>query len=277
MKKHAAALFIIVSLFLNFSCANNSLSIKENNYSAPKQINHPRLLYPRAAQKNLNTGTTKLVLLIDNEGKVSKVVTVKSSGSDIFDRTAVNYCKELEFVPAKIDGSPVASNMKIEIKFEMSNDDKFASDYVIRVNDLYVQLFGAAPSVRKQLEEKVLKAHNDFVKNMRDGLNFNSYMARVISDDIVAEWKKDWNICPLSFLVYYDFIRRFPDYDNLEYVKRLMMESLKDDVKYLNNTGIANQEEKALKESLLNDIRNFMIKYFPDINSDGIDLGKIYS
>ncbi len=251
-------LLLIGLMFLNLSCGYNSNITGEQNYIEPAQLNHPRLMYPRSAQENSLTGEAKMLFDINKDGKVSNVSITQSTGSNILDNSAKEYCNSLIFEPAKINGNPIKIRMSIAVKFEISNMDMLGNIYVNNVNRLYNVLNSYGTFDRLSIEREILHDHINFVHNMRDALNFNSYAALVISNKITQEWKDDWDSWPLSFLIFYDFIQRYPDYDSLQYVKHLMYSAAKYDVDYIENSHDSDIKSEQLRENLISRIKGFI-------------------
>ena len=265
-------LVFILTLLVNLSCGHNGNLTKDKNYTLPVQKNQPRLLYPKTAQENSFTGNSKLLFQINKTGTVDKVNVVRSSGSELLDNAAVEYCKNLLFYPATRNGEPTPSVMSIEIKFHISNQDMDAFNYVQNVNWLYKKLLFAGQSERNMIEKEILERHNQFIVAMRDGINFNKYVAQVILPSVLAEWKRDWNAWPLSFLLYHDFIQRFPDYDSIASVKNLLHNAVKYDMEYINNTPTYDSKSTGEKEDILMKIRGFIANHYPDIKIEEIGI-----
>ncbi len=259
-----AGLTLILFLLMNLSCGYNSNIIEDQNYTPPTQINHPRILYPRIAQENSHSGSATVLFEITKKGNVADAVIVKTSGSDALDNSALEYCHGLLFEPAKVNGKPINIKMTKELKFRISKMDMEANNYVMDIKRLYSFLEYADPSVKLILERQILQKHIEFIGEMKDALNFNSYSAEVLSSKVLSEWKKDWDSWPLSFLLFHDFIQRYPDYDSLQYVKKLLYRALNYDIKYINNTANSGPGSITEKENILSKIMKFVSVNYPD-------------
>ena len=188
------------------------------------------------------------------------------------DSAAVEYSKNFVFNPAKRNGEPINSRMAIDIKFEFSNQKWDANYYVAEVYDLYNQIAKAMPNDRNAIEKDILKMHNIFISKMKDLVNYNHFIGLVIQPDIYNEWKNDWNSWPLSFLLFHDFIQRFPDFNNLDLVKEELKNSLKSDIQYIKSTHSNSRVTNLGKEIILSKIKNLVENKYPDmINDIGLD------
>jgi len=248
----------------------------EQNYIPPSLAHQPRFYYPETAQEKAYSGITKLYLFIDKAGAVEKVLVLKSSRYEILDSSAVDYCKTLKFNPAKLNNEPINSRIVWEMKYNLSDFNWSVENYLRELERLYSDLKVVILSERRGIQKEILNQHNEFVVKMNDRLNYNQTISRVISPKIFQEWRRDWNNWPLSFLLYHDFIQRFPDYDSLDYVKILLKNSLKQDIKFINSAFTNNSNAQAEKDNILMKIKQYLTKEYPDmqLNDLGFELGK---
>jgi TonB family protein len=243
------------------------------NYTLPTLKEEPRLFYPMDALQNSYSGTPRVVLYISKTGKVEKVRLLKSSGFEVLDNAAIDYSKNFIFNPAQRNGSPIDSRIAMDIKFEFSNQTWNANKYVSDIKDLYEQLSTAVPLERNYIETEIFEKHNEFNKKMRDLTTYNQYIGMVISQNLNTEWKNNWNSYPLSFLLYHDFIQRFPDYNKLDDVKEKLESALKYNIQYIKSTQVNDRVSKIEKNILLSKIKNLVKNEYPDmINNIGLDI-----
>jgi len=86
--------------------------------SLPRMIHRQRPTYPPDMRQQGKEATVKLEVLLDIKGVVRKV-TIKKSGGDAFDQAAIEAIKSSTFMPANINGKPVAVLMKIPVNFRL--------------------------------------------------------------------------------------------------------------------------------------------------------------
>ena len=265
------SMFILALTLFSMGCGHYLENTE--NYTPPSLKNEPRLFYPMAALENSYSGTPRVILYISKNGTVERSAILKSSGIGILDSAAVEYSKNFVFNPAKRNGEPVNSRMAMDIRFEFSNQQWDVTDYVQEVNDLYQEVAESVPEDRNAIEKEILKMHNEFLSKMKDLANYNRFMGMVLSRNIYDEWKNDWDSWPLSFLLFHDFIQRFPDYSNLDAVKKELKNSLKADIQYIKSTHSNSRVSNLEKEILLSKIRNLVENKYPDmINDIGLDV-----
>lgn len=265
MKKYINTTLAVLALLL-FSCGHNVDRIDYQNYTPPTLKYKPRLLYPKSAQENAYAGNPKVIILISKTGTVDKVELAKSSGFDVLDDAALAFCKDLQFNPAFRNGKPVNSKMEWQIKFNFYEQPWDANKYVKDVETLYKRYENASTSDKNETLRNILEKHNEFVTNMKDGLNFNFYIDKVISKKLSDEWRRDWNAWPLSFLLYHDFIQRFQDYDSLANVKTQLNNSLRIDIQYISNMPANNEKAQEDKDYILFRINQFIKDRYPDLH-----------
>ncbi len=64
--------------------------------------------YPRAAERDRDSGTTTLETCVTVEGKLVDVKVVKSSGSEVLDKATLEWAKTAKYQPARFNDEPFA-------------------------------------------------------------------------------------------------------------------------------------------------------------------------
>ena len=80
-------------------------------------IKNPHPPYPIVARKKGLQGKLILKVSINNDGSVKNVVVGKSSGHKILDKVSKETVEKWVFIPAKKMGKPVEANIKVPIRF----------------------------------------------------------------------------------------------------------------------------------------------------------------
>jgi TonB family protein len=261
----------ILLLIISWACSQNIVKIDED-YTAPSLKSQSRLIYPKAAQENSYEGNTRIVVTISDKGEVQKANIVKTSGYKVLDNAALDFCQKLTFNPALRGDTPVYSKMEWDVKFHFKNRKWNGELYVQKVTSLYSYIEIAEDDVRSGLQKKLLKAHDEFVLSMKDGINFNYYIGQVISEDLLIQWEDDWDSYPLTFLLYHDFIQRYQNYEELDSVRSQLESSLLSDLYFINNTPEIDYKEKEFKENLIRKVKAFITQYYPEINIENIEI-----
>jgi hypothetical protein len=184
----------------------------------------------------------------------------------MLDVAALDYCKQIIFIPAVRNGKNVSSRIVWDINFNISDVNIEANSYLMEIEHLYRSIkYAITDDEKKQTQKQILRLHNEFVNNMKDAIGFNLVLKRVLLPEVIDEWKNVWDSWPLSFLLYHDFIQRFNDYENIEDVKMKMSNALVFDINYIEKTKSIDSESQKEKELLLGKINDFILKKYPDI------------
>ena len=75
--------------------------------------------YPEAARQRNQEGTLKLMLRIDDLGRVREVAVVESDLPGVFDQAALDAFRQAHFQPAMKDGHPVRYQAYIRVTFKL--------------------------------------------------------------------------------------------------------------------------------------------------------------
>lgn len=99
-------------------------SVDLTYYGARDVDVHPRALqeivptYPEGASQQQLSGTARLQLKIEADGRVSDIEVVSSNPPDVFDDASIKAFREARFTPAQKNGRPVRALMLIEVTLD---------------------------------------------------------------------------------------------------------------------------------------------------------------
>jgi TonB family protein len=82
----------------------------------PRRSYTPAPEFPKQQGKAHFQGTVQLALVVDPDG-LTRDITVFRSLSPDFDEMAIDAVKKWKFYPATLDGTPVATKIKVEVTF----------------------------------------------------------------------------------------------------------------------------------------------------------------
>lgn len=85
---------------------------------APQFLHKEEPVYPEVMRSRSVAGVVKLEALIDKNGLVRKVSIIKSAGEH-FDHAAKQAMIKSTFIPAEVDGKPVAVLLRVPVKFKL--------------------------------------------------------------------------------------------------------------------------------------------------------------
>ena len=99
--------------------SNENKNLSKASYKIGS-IKNPHPPYPIVARKKGLQGKLVLKVSINNDGSVKNVVVGKSSGHKILDRVSKETVEKWVFIPAKKMGKPIESNIKVPIRFVLT-------------------------------------------------------------------------------------------------------------------------------------------------------------
>jgi TonB family protein len=261
---------IATAILLLSGCSHYFDDVSNSEIVLPTIKELPALIYPKTAQQKNYTGKTSVYVFVSKEGTVLETDVYKSSGYDVLDSAALDYCKKITFNPATVNKTPVNSRTIFTIKFDLSDQQSFARAYVAEIDKLLEELSEAAESEKFQIQKEILFTHKEFLGNVPAGSNPNSTLMKVIADDLAEEWRPYRKSCPLTFLVYYDFLKRFPTYNDISSVKNELTKAVNNDLKTLEKTPVGDFDNPAERDKLSLLIRNYIKTNYPDLNINHI-------
>ncbi len=84
----------------------------------PRFLHQENPEYPESMRTLGKTGHVTLSVLIDKSGRVRDIAVLESD-SDAFTQAAIKAIMASSFIPAKIDGNPVAVKLKLPVSFKL--------------------------------------------------------------------------------------------------------------------------------------------------------------
>lgn len=264
MKKYQI-ISLLISLAFLIGCSSTQ-SYEEIEYTLPVIKHQPRLVYPDEAAGMNYYGASKIYLNISENGIVEKVTLLESSGHKILDDAALDYCKQLEFEPAKKGNEPVRCRMVQKVNFNLLDTDFSFKNYIARLKNLYGLEKEASSEEETRIQDEILKKHNEFIRKMSNVVSFNSALEKVILSETRSDWDLSWDNYPLTFLLYHDFIQRYPNYEELHIVKTRLSEALESDLEFIKKTKTHSTVEEKVKNELAAKIKRFIKQNYPEIH-----------
>jgi len=258
--------FIITVVLLIMGCAHYFENASNSDIILPTVKELPALIYPKTAQQNNYTGKTAVLIFVLKDGAVVETKIYQSSGYSVLDSAAMDYCERMTFNPATVNGIPVNSKTIFSIKFSLSNQESFERAYISKINELYDELAETSETEKFRIQKEILFKHKEYLGNVPEGSNPNSTVMKVISDDLTDEWEAYKKSCPLTFLVYHDFLRRFPNCYDISNVKIELNRAVNNDLRALEKIPVQDFESASEKDKLSSLIRNYIKINYPDLN-----------
>ena len=96
-------------------------------YQPPRPLQRPPLSYPELAKLNHITGTLRLLLTVDETGRVTNSELLAGSGSLLLDQVAFDPAiRNWTFQPATLGGKPVTGSYEQEIELKLDPEEQRA-------------------------------------------------------------------------------------------------------------------------------------------------------
>lgn len=89
--------------------------------SRPFVLDNPKPVYPSSARRRGMQGGVLLQINVSEEGHVTGIHIMRSSGFRVLDIAALNSVKRWRFMPARQGDSSVASSVQVPIRFTLNN------------------------------------------------------------------------------------------------------------------------------------------------------------
>jgi protein TonB len=101
------------------STAQRTSVIGDSPATAPDFTGNLPPRYPEQARSLRREGVVRLRLRVDEDGRVTSVDVVRSSGYPILDAAAVSAVRTWQGRPAMRDGRPVATSWDLPVRFKL--------------------------------------------------------------------------------------------------------------------------------------------------------------
>lgn len=100
-----------------------SAALHAQSFVPPSLAGHVQAAqYPEEAKRNGIEGTVLVNVRVLETGAAGEVAIARSSGSSLLDAEAVRFGRSAKFVPARRDGVPVATWVRIPVKFVLEDE-----------------------------------------------------------------------------------------------------------------------------------------------------------
>ncbi|MBN1999395.1 energy transducer TonB [candidate division KSB1 bacterium] len=263
-------IFLLTVLFgsLFWGCGSMrkvNLENEQSNIVPPKPKNNVTFEYPYEAIKKGLEGEIELRLAISKQGSVTGVDIVNSSSHKVLDSAAKTFAEQMQFFPAMLDGKPIAIRFTWKLNYILA--DKYSTDkedaYLQSVFDLYDQINSTQDKqYRQKLQSRLLTDHDNFYRNCIDKIDINKYIKNVVLETTLLQWQDMWQHYPLRFVVFDDFLRRFPDSPTRETAETFMLRYAAEDMAFIKATAMT---DPGQAQKFIQKIQSFISENYPDL------------
>lgn len=179
--------------------------------------------YPLKAQKEGMEGRVNLDLLINENGLVQQAKITRSAGEALLDSAAVEYAKRLKFYPATRNGRPTDVWLSWHVNYKSRQTSLLESRYIDRIQRLHRLSDQYSDTTQKKILGSIINTHKMLIDYFleRPNLSYNDVVKEVVLEEIYQKWKAYWHDWHLHFVVFQDYLLRYP---NSEFASRAASE-----------------------------------------------------
>ena len=170
------------------------------------------VIYPPEARAKRIEGKVGLSILIGRDGKVKDAQLAKTSGYPILDDAALQIARLAHFRPAKINGKTKEVWVGWTLIFQIKRQQVDPPKWKAQVQNLENGISRSKGVKRNQLIQELFYQYKDFAEYLIDHpeRNYNKYILAIVDPRIRKKWNLFKNTYSAPFILFDDFIARFP-------------------------------------------------------------------
>ena len=259
--KHICFKFLL--LFLSgFLISCHPQKKDDTNIVYPRLLSkHISLQYPPEAFENRIEGLVILHVLVDEQGKVARARVYQSSGSDLLDQSALEMIKNAEFEPGVVDGEIRELWIKQPIDFRL--DKKELSWFVISewretALMLLAEIYSDSTDMNPGKLKNLFYNYQFMVHRCSEyrSLKANRSILALVNKPLSEKWMDFENLWPLGFILYQDYMVRFPESYYAKISKDEMVYYLKQEISILEQIHHTDIQKTKLLVLISESLRN---------------------
>ncbi|MDZ7370685.1 MAG: energy transducer TonB [candidate division KSB1 bacterium] len=201
-------LLCLLLLTVTLACGNRG------RFRPARVAGDRELDYPLEAQLARIEGEVSLSVFVNREGKPEDIKILQSSGSDILDSAAFRYIRNLNFFPALLNEKPVDSWTRLILRYKLTDVAFEEARWVDEVLGFQsAAKFAANSEEREEALRKLYIRYIGLVTYVEKypRLSVNDAVRKVCLRETNDYWEPLRQVVPMTFAVFDDFLRRYPD------------------------------------------------------------------
>ncbi|MBN1479753.1 TonB family protein [candidate division KSB1 bacterium] len=227
MIKRASYFALCFSMLLMWGCVSTA-----KRYRPPKVASKQALNYPLSAQLDKIEGEVVVGVFVDTEGRAEEVKLLESSGHTVLDTAAFRFARTLTFEPAVVDDQKVSSWTKLILRYKLT-EIPFEKNKWLDDVQYYHHIIESTPDAaeKSHYQQKLYMRYvglSAYVER-HDNLEINDFVNQVVTKRSRERWAEFSNVVVAPFVVFDDFLYRYPDSEIADKVKedliRLLIEA----------------------------------------------------
>lgn len=210
---------IILILFASFQLTCHPERVEESTIVQPKLLTtHTSFNYPPEAYNQGIEGKVVVRLLVNKKGQVIDTKILRSSGYEILDDAALKMVRSSVYEPGTIEGVVSDFWLHLPIEFKLDEIHRFTEDvdkwceialaYQLEINaDISLE----EPSGLKKLYYHYQHLAYEIGKSR--SMVANKSVLIIVEESVSQPWLEFQGLWPLGFLLFQDYIGRYPESD----------------------------------------------------------------
>lgn len=241
-----------------------------NGYVPPQLISANVIsFYPPEAYEKQLEGTVTLLIHIGTNGYVGMTGIFKSSGYDVLDEAALAIARTVRFKPGQIYGKARDQWMTWPVVFELSSVpistlnlvewQRKALKYQANASDVN--------SLKRHMAQNNLFNHyvnlgNRMIENR--SIMPNETIMEIVASPIRNSWIEYQDVWPMAFVLFQDYIGRFPDSKYANKAEGYLVDFITKEVSFLKKASTDNSPLVRARKQLLNKLTRFLEEHYPE-------------
>jgi TonB family protein len=226
--------------------------------------------YPSEARQEGLEGSVDMYLFVNERGEVEQARINQSSGYQILDDASVAFAKRLKFNPAKKEGKPVAVWVSRIMNYQLVDKQFLPGEYIEKIKDLYRLADRSQGEAKKRILREILWDHEILARylNGKSNLIYNKYVQEILKEEVYTEWKKLWEDWPLHFVVFHDFIVRYPDAEEVSMAEQKLQAFMDEDIAHIKKSSVHTPDAQYKKQIAIQKMVDFLAKKYPHLMTE---------
>lgn len=234
------------------ACAGSS------RFQPARVASKEELDYPLSAQVARIEGNVTATVLVNAEGKAEEVKITESSGHAVLDSAAFRFITTLQFDPGLLDNKPVSSWTRLILRYKLTDVVFEERRWLDEVVGLQSQINSSPAAERLEAQRKLYIRYLGLVNYVEKykQTSINDAIRRVCLRQTVEQWRLFWEVLPIPFAVFDDFLRRYPDSELTDRIKEDLIRLLSDSEAELRVLALKSTKIARIAPELLDLISN---------------------
>ncbi len=227
MKKKRATLFALcMALVFLPGCATTT-----KRFTPAKVASTQTLEYPLSAQLDKIEGEVLVGVFVNAEGYPDEVKLLESSGYAVLDSAAQKFAQSLTFNPAIVDNQTISSWSKLVLRYKLTEvpfeKNKWLEDVRFYQRKIQAALDSSEiVSYQRKLYTRYIGL-STYVEQV-DNIDINKTILKVVTKQTRERWADFYDLIPVPFLPYDDFLTRYPHSPLTQNIKEDLIRLLMD-------------------------------------------------